>query len=250
MSENKVTVDADLYVLLASGDEALWARLNSRIQEGIPSKLAFREHDAVHRRHLILPNSMPDWRHVQIAVDADEVERRAAARTISEEGLRHVPDTLDWAPLRVVSARFRECLEGFFPDGSQFFPFHTVDPKSGAQQRADFWYWLPRNYLAFKPKVKRNHEQLMRPRVWGTLGGQDVTWEMYHNTGFQEYVQALPFWTSSPTFNQVVFRRDLYYALKSSGFTGLEESAEDNYLRHTPEQCVGYIRFKGRSVSE
>ena len=155
-----------------------------------------------------------------------------------------MPDTLGWAPLRLVSARFKECVEGFFPGGSQFFPFFTVDPKSGTKEKADFWYWLPRNYLSFKPEVKRNHEELMFPHVWGTLSEPDVTREMYHNIGFQEYVEALPFWTSSPTFKDIVFRRDVYYTLKSSGFTGLVEAAEDNYLQHTPEQCVGYVKFK------
>ncbi len=83
----------------------------------------------------------------------------------------------------------------------------------------------------------------MRPQVWGSHGGHDATWEMYHNTAFQDFVADLPFWTPSPTFGEVVFRPDIYQLIQATGFSGFQEAPADNYLLHTPEHCVGYIQY-------
>ncbi len=180
---------------------------------------------------------------MRVAIDAAAVTERAASRSISEAGLKHLPETLGWNPLRLIGARLRDFLEESFPQGSLFYPFFAIDRETGASKPANFFYWLPCHYLRFKPNPKRSSDQAMTPHVWGALGRQDTVWEMYHNKAFQAFVEELPFWTPSPNFNQCVFRADVYHSIKAASFTGFEEAAADNYLRHTPEQCVGYVHF-------
>jgi hypothetical protein len=244
MGKDAGFVDANLYVVLGLESPELWERMDLRRVEGVRSNFAFREKEIVKREQQDLPSQMSDWRYMVVDIDADEVANRAASTIIATESLSLIPDTLGWTPLRMVRTAMRDILLEAFPDGSRFFPFFSENKDSKELEATDFWYWLPRRYLRFRPEVRRGRDQLMRPSVWGALGGQDTTWEMYHNTAFREFVADLPFWTASPTFNEIVFRPDTYRTLKAAGFTGLYESAADNYLRNTPEQCVGYVHFK------
>lgn len=240
------SVDAELYVLLSLESEALWSSLDTKTHDSVRGRFAYREDEVISREEQTLPPQMADWRYVHISIDEASVMARAASRTISANGLTNMPDTLGWNPLRLVSRRLRIFLEDAFPEGSMFFPFSSSNPAAEKSTPTEFYYWLPRHYLSFWPKPKREKHQWMRPQVWGALGGHDTTWEMYNNVTFQSFVTDLPFWTPSPTFGEIVFRSDIYKSIKAAGLTGFQEAPTDNYLRHTPDHSVGYIDFAKR----
>jgi hypothetical protein len=244
MEHGVVSVEADLYVVLSLESEALWASLACELTEGVKSKFAFRERDIVLQEPIDLPDAMPDWYHCLVDIDPNDVVVRSTRRIIATEKLSLLPDTLDWSPLRLVSKRVRDFLITVFPDGSRFYPFLSKNASSNELEATDLFYWLPRHYLRFRPNPRRGSDQWMIPDVWGSLGGQDVTWEMFHNRAFQELAVELPFWTPSPSFGQIVFRRDVYKAIKESGFSGFCEAPAGNYLSHKPEHSVGYVHFK------
>ncbi|KAE9630502.1 hypothetical protein [Parasedimentitalea maritima] len=242
MTTKPVSIDADLYVLVGLESEDLWRKISPRWADNAP--FIFARHKEVLRKQQSLPPKLEGWRYEIIDVSDEDFRKKAIPHSLPAKNLEFIPDTFAWNPLRIVSTRFREFLESEFPEGSRFYPFAYHDPDTGAVQPAEFWFWLPRHYLIFRPKVKRGHDKFMTPQVWGAIGGQETTWEMYHNKDFQRFVEALPYWTASPSFNEVVFRKDVYHRIREAGFTGFYEANADNYLRHTPEQSVGFIQFK------
>ncbi len=244
MASNTINVEADLYVLLSLESEAVWGSLSLDKNESWPRSFIARQEE-VTRRPQPVPPGMSDWRYELIEIDEAHVRQRAVPHTIPAESIELIPDTLLWHPIRIVSASLKSFLEKEFPGGGHFYPFFYRDAETGETKPAGFWYWLPRHYLDFVPKEKRGRDQLMRPQVWGSLCGQDTTWEMYHNKDFQNFASKLPYWTPSANFGEVVFRTDVYARLMSEGFSGFVGADADNYLRHTPEQSVGYIHFGG-----
>lgn len=236
-----VSVDADLYVLLGLQSEELWLGLQVNFADG-PRSFAAR-HQEVVRELQILPEGMDDWRYEHIYISSEAVAKRATPVEVPTSSLALIPDTLGWSPLQIVSSRFKQFLETEFPDGSHFYPFSYRDSGTKEVKHPEFWFWLPKHKLNFKPHTKRSRDQCMRPNVWGVLGGLDTTWEMHHNKTFQHFVADLPYWTPSADFGEIVFRSDVYHRLKALGFTGFIEAKSDNYLRHTPEQSVGFIHY-------
>ena len=241
MATSQVSVDADLYVFLGIQSETLWGQIGVDFAGG-PRSFVARE-DEVVRDLQSLPKGLSDWRHEILSIKEEDVEARATPVAMRGSALKYVPDSLGWTPLQIVSGRLKAFLESEFPDGSMFYPFSFLSTETDQVEYPDFWFWLPKNFIYFRPAKKRGKDKLLRPQVWGSLGGLDTTWEMHHNTAFQEFVAQLPFWTPAPQFKQIVFRSDVYHRLKAQNFSGFVEADADNYLRQTPEQSVGYIHY-------
>lgn len=241
MATNQASVDADLYVLLSIEAEKLWSDLQINYSNR-PRGFTARQEDVI-RKPQSLPDQMSDWRYEHIYISPEAVSKRALPAEMRHDAVALVPDTLLWTPLRIASTRFKDFLETEFPDGSYFYPFSYRDADTKEVKQPDIWFWLPRNFLYFSPQEKRSHSKNMRPQVWGSLSGLDTTWEMHHNKVFQNFVADLPFWTASPRFAEITFRSDVYHRLKAEGFSGFVEADADNYLRHTPEQSVGFIHY-------
>jgi len=241
MTSNTPSVEANLYVQLGLQSEALWSKISVDFAGG-PRGFTARQEEVV-RDQQSVPEGMTDWQYEHLFISEESVAQRATPVEMPSASLEIIPDYLGWTPLPIVSARLKSFLEVEFPKGSQFFPFSYIDSETKQQIWPEFWFWLPTHKLNFRPQEKRSTKQNMRPQVWGALGGLDVTWEMYHNKVFQSFASQLPFWTTSPMFNEAVFRSDVYYRLKEKGISGFKEANSDNYLRQSPEDSVGFIQY-------
>lgn len=241
MATNEVRIGADLYVLLGLQSNKLWDVDKLNLVDA-PRGFAARD-DEVLREPQLVPEEMDDWRYEQVYIGPEDVAKRATPVEIPNSAVALIPDTLGWSPLQIVSSRFKNFLEAEFPSGGYFYPFSYRDGRTKEVKHPEFWFWLPKHKLNFKPRAKRSPDQNMKPSVWGVLGGLDTTWEMHHNKAFQNFVADLPYWTPSASFKEIVFRSDVYHRMKAHGFKGFVEANADNYLRHTAEQSVGFIHY-------
>lgn len=240
MTANARVVDADMYVLVGS-DETLWERLSHEWAAG-KQNVTGRTESLVRNRQS-LPSGLDDWIYELVDLPTENLAALALPDRLPSSSLSFIPDTCGWSPLRIVSTRLKEFLLEEDSEGGNFYPFNYVDAGTGKETAGDFWYWLPKRWLRFNPNSKRGPDQAQRHQAWGALGRQDVTWEISHNPNFQNFISQFPYWTPSPRFQEIVFRRDLYLKMKDHGFTGFNEAASDNYLRQTPDQTIGYINF-------
>lgn len=115
MANSQASVDADLYVLLGLQSEKIWDvdKLNLAVA---PRSFAARQ-DEVQRKVQPLPDGMSDWRYEHIYISPEAVAERATPVELPDSALALIPDTLGWAPLQIVSTRFKDFLDGEFPDG-------------------------------------------------------------------------------------------------------------------------------------
>jgi len=236
------SIDADGYALLGS-DDTVFERLNLKWNE---KGRGLQARDAeLKRAQQELPISLQDWRYETVSISDEDFQKYDVPNYLDPKSIKFIPDTLGWRPLRIVSHPFREVLEKVFPTGSQFFDFSFLDIETGEEREAPYSYWLPSNFLLFYPKVRREPEQTQMPTAWASLGSSALAWEISHNTTFREFIAELPFWTSSPTFDDIYFRKDIYKAIADAGISGFNEAPANNYLKTKPHHTVGYFWYAG-----
>lgn len=242
MKQTKQGVEADLYVLHSLEDEKYWASL--KIDHSIPKPRNFKaREDVVSRSIQPVPVEMPYWVHERITIDDRIVAERAEPIHMPTSSIDLLPDTTLWHPMRIVSGRLKSFFESEFPDGGKFFPFRYFDVDTGQVANADFWYWLPLNFIWFQPPTDWPHAHRTKPLNWSALGQPPTTWEFQHNEAAQKYVQGFPYWTCAPTFGEIVFTRDLYQKLKCEGFTGFIESEPYSYTEKKDSKTIGYVIY-------
>lgn len=239
-SPTENTVSADLYVLHPNRSEDFWASLETR--GDAPKGFVAREPE-VQKEDLPLPDGMEGWRHRVVSISPSDMEKRLYARRIGERGFSLLPDTLAFSPLRLVSSRMKEFLEGIFPEGGVFYPATFKISETEKLSEGDYWYWLPKNLLRFNFDVAERKHKTKTPHAWASLSDPCTTWEMGHNSVFQDYVKRMPYFTSSPRFRDIVFRADVYQTLKAEGFSGVKEAPMDNHLEDKKDYTVGYVIY-------
>ncbi len=231
---------ANLYVLVGS-DDAIWDKLKVGWAER-KLKIDARNPDLI-REVQAIPEDIRNWKYELVSFDADKFEQDITFHRISSQNIGYLPDTCDWNPLRIVSSRLRDFLEEEDPEGGLYYPFRYIEEESGSPLASDFWFWLPRRRLWFKPTETRGLDKQITYHTWGALGRQDTTWDMFNNKGFQKLVEEFPTWGPTVRMNDVVFRSDIHEKLKKTGFSGFNEASANNYLSQKPSDTVGYIYF-------
>lgn len=232
------SVSADLYVLVGS-DENVWPRINVKWNE-TGRRILRRSPEIIATPQ---PTPLDEWVYESIDLTDEGFHTHFKPAELSGSNFVHLTDTIGWNPLRIVSSRLRSLLESLDIDGGRFFDFSYLDSETKEDVRAGYFFWLPRRYLRYKPKEKKQFAKPILPSVWGVLGKPDVTWEMKNNRLFRNFVSELPYWTAGPGFDQIVFRPDVFEKISALNLSGFNEAPAQNYLSREPHHTIGYIFY-------
>jgi hypothetical protein len=128
-------------------------------------------------------------------------------------------------------------MERYDIENSCFVPLRVFERPDMTPMEGLRYYWI------LTVQFQLTTESDDRKRTLRTTAGVDidVAWEVANNKFFRRYISRLPFWCMTVNGGKIAICKDIFVAMKESGFTGLNEIASDSEIGRASHETVGHI---------